>query len=480
MTRVDAPLVAGSLAVASGVLALVADWSAPQPILAWFAPVPVLAATLRRREHDPWWLGLLFGLLAHVPVLHWAWLNPTWPLGATFGAYAGLVGLRIGQLEVLAKTARRTPTLAPLAFAAAVTLSEWLLELARLALWWTWAAPLAPVEWLHGVSALGGAYLVSFVVALGAATLALLIALPARAAVAAAVATAVAVAAASVLGARSHPEIARRVRVAAVVHRLDPAIAARWDAGEVRHDDTLAALDAYAGLTRLAAERGVRVVVWPEYAVHVGGDDLPLWNERVGHLAAETRATIVAAFIDVAGGGNRALLATPEGEVATYTKQYLAPGIESTWQRPGSAPFGAVTAEELRVGTRICYDAEYPSGFRAATRAGVQLVAIPSRDWRGIEVAHAAPVPFRASENGLGVVRATRGGRSLIIDPHGTVLAQADDTDGDVLLVADLPLSAESGRTFYGRLGNWPPALAVAILALVGLVGWRRSRAAPR
>ena len=165
------------LATLSGLLTLLAEWRGPLPALAWVAPVPVLVATAERRDRDPWWLGLLFGLVAHVPVLHWAWLNPGWPLGATLGAYAGLVGLKVGQLEVLAATARVAPGLAPAAFASAVALSEWLLALAHLALWWTWGAPLATVGWLHGVSALGGAYLVSFVVALGAATLALLIAL---------------------------------------------------------------------------------------------------------------------------------------------------------------------------------------------------------------------------------------------------------------------------------------------------------------
>src|SRR5262245_22332539 len=138
-----AAAVAAGLAILGGLLALAADSWAPQPLLAWLAPIPVLVATLRRRERDPWWLGLLFGLLAHAPILRWAWLNPGWPLGATLGAYAGLVGLGVGQLEVLAKTARRAPMLAPVALAATVTLSEWLLERARLALWWTWGAPLA-------------------------------------------------------------------------------------------------------------------------------------------------------------------------------------------------------------------------------------------------------------------------------------------------------------------------------------------------
>jgi len=472
--------VAAALALASGLLALAAEWWAPQPVLAWLAPVPVLAATLRRRADDPWWLALLFGLVAHVPVLRWAWLNPGWPVGATLGAYAGLVGLKVAQLEVLAKAARNVPALAPAAFAAAVTLSEWLLEEAGLALWWTWGAPLATLGWLHGVSALGGAYLVSFVGALGAATLAALVALPGRASAVSAAAAVLVVAGAAVTGRYFHPDLGYTVSVAAIVQRLDPAIAERWDARDVRHEDTLAVLQGYERLTREAAMRGASIVVWPEYAVLVGGKDLRLWRDRVRRLAMESATAVVAGFIDAANGGNRAMLVSPAGHVATYTKQFLAPGIESAWQHPGSDPFGALLIGDLRVGARICYDAEYPAGFRAARHVGVQVMAIPSRDWRGIEAAHAAPVPYRASENGFAVVRATRGGRSLIVDPHGGIVAQADDDGGDVVLVADVPVPAQSGATLYGRVGNWPAVLAAVILAmaLLGAMAGRRRRGA--
>jgi apolipoprotein N-acyltransferase len=89
-------------------------------------------------------------------------------------------------------------------------------------------------------------------------------------------------------------------------------------------------------------------------------------------------------------------------------------------------------------------------------------------------------VPFRASENGLGIVRATRGGRSLIVDPHGRLLARADDGAGDVVLVARLPLPEQSGGTLYWRLGNWPAVLAIGLLALVVLRARRlRSRSSP-
>jgi len=97
-------------------------------------------------------------------------------------------------------------------------------------------------------------------------------------------------------------------------------------------------------------------------------------------------------------------------------------------------------------------------------------MAIPARDWPGIEASHAAPVPYRASENGLAVVRATRDGRSLIVDPHGGIVAQADDDGGgDVVLVAEVPVPAQRGETLYGRFGNWPVVMAVVVLVIAVL-----------
>jgi apolipoprotein N-acyltransferase len=80
----------------------------------------------------------------------------------------------------------------------------------------------------------------------------------------------------------------------------------------------------------------------------------------------------------------------------------------------------------------------------------------------------------------LAVVRATRGGRSLIVDPHGGIVAQADDDGGgDVVLVAEVPVPGQSGATLYGELGNWPVVMAVIVLVVVALratLGRARSR----
>lgn len=65
----------------------------------------------------------------------------------------------------------------------------------------------------------------------------------------------------------------------------------------------------------------------------------------------------------------------------------------------------------------------------------------------------------------------------LVVDPHGRVVAQADDAGGDVVLVTDLPVAASAGKTLYGRVGNWPAALAAATLGVLALRAIRAPRA---
>ena len=86
------------------------------------------------------------------------------------------------------------------------------------------------------------------------------------------------------------------------------------------------------------------------------------------------------------------------------------------------------------------------------------------------------PVQHKSEIRSFSVVRATRGGRSLIVDPHGGIVAQADDDGGDVVLVAEVPVPAQSGATLYGRFGNWPAVLAAIVLALVALRAGIRPR----
>lgn len=468
-----------ALAVVSGILASLADYPRPVPALAWFAVAPVLIAAHRRGARAALWLGVTWGCITGIGPAREALVGIPLPIVVPLMAgRALLIGAVLAVTVLLAR--RVSVALTGWIFAAAVVGVEWALEAAGLGLFLTLSSLQASVEWVRVTSAVGGPYLVSFLVALVNGSLAALVIAERRAAVTAAASTVVALAAAAIAGPLAVPAPSRTVRVAAVVHQLPAGVLQRWEQRQVRSEETWEAVAAYEALTRRVVSAGASVVVWPEYGVFVRDGDLAPWQDHVTTLARETGAVIVAGYVDVDGRWIRALLAAPSGDATVYSKQALVPGLES-WLQRGSEPFGEVHGAGLRVATRICYDLDFTGGSRAAGRAGVELLAVPSIDWPSIAERHAMQSVFRAAENGVAMVRATQEGWSMIVDPAGRVLASASDADGgDVLLVGDVPI-ARAG-TVYSWAGDWvvgSAGVGLLAVALVALASRRRQADLP-
>ena len=154
---------------------------------------------------------------------------------------------------------------------------------------------------------------------------------------------------------------------------------------------------------------------------------------------------------------NTSQLFGPQGELlATYRKIHLFDAfvggrfraMESSRNRPGDRAVVADTAFG-RVGLTICYDLRFPELYRTLAHAGATLVFAPSnfaertgRDhWETL-------IRARAIENGYYVLApATIGnggtsfeayGRSLVVDPWGTVVACAPDEEGFTLANIDM------------------------------------------
>lgn len=155
---------------------------------------------------------------------------------------------------------------------------------------------------------------------------------------------------------------------------------------------------------------------------------------------------------------NRAFLFGPDGRlIATYDKIHMfdvdldngESWRESATYAPGAVsvvadlPFGLL-------GIAICYDLRFPKLFRAQALAGAQLLSVPSAFTRQTGEAHwHVLLRARAIENGAFVIAAAQGGHhesgretfghSLIVDPWGRVLAEADHDDPAVI-TADIDL----------------------------------------
>ncbi|SRR5579871_1378304 len=162
---------------------------------------------------------------------------------------------------------------------------------------------------------------------------------------------------------------------------------------------------------------------------------------------------------------NRGFLIDPRGEIAArYDKIHMfdvdLPNGESYRESRSYAPGEHAVTANLpwgRLGLTICYDLRFPALYRALAEAGSMFLAIPSSFTKQTGEAHWHVLNrARAIENGCYVFAAAQGGshengrdtfgHSLIIDPWGRVLAEADVEPTVVIAEVD-PVAVTTARS---------------------------------
>lgn len=231
------------------------------------------------------------------------------------------------------------------------------------------------------------------------------------------------------------------------------------------------------GLIEAAASAGAGVVTLPEAFVYRARDMEKRWAaaETIpGPLSQRLSATAKRLGIHLLAGSyperpgaddpsyesdprtyNTSLFFGPDGELlAKYRKIHmfdmdLADGVsakESARNRPGDEVVTADTAFG-RVGLTVCYDLRFPELFRIQALRGAFLCFVPSNFTLFTGKDHwEVLLRARAIENGVYIVApATIGksddfnsyGRSMVIDPWGTVAATASDGVGVTIAEID-------------------------------------------
>ncbi len=220
-------------------------------------------------------------------------------------------------------------------------------------------------------------------------------------------------------------------------------------------------------LVRDAAGRGAKLVVLPEkwnrlceperMAAAAEPLDGPATRWALD-LARELAIDLVAGSIVEEAGElrhNTSVHAGPDGEAhGVYRKLHLfdveVDGTkyrESEHESPGDEVVTSQLADGSILGMSVCYDLRFPELYRALSARGARTLAVPSAFTVPTTRDHwAVLLRARAIENQAFVVAANQigehapgirsGGRSMIVDPWGVVLAQAPDAEG--VIVADL------------------------------------------
>ncbi len=237
-------------------------------------------------------------------------------------------------------------------------------------------------------------------------------------------------------------------------------------------DDMPANLAVARDLLGRAAAAGADLAVLPEFTDYLGpADGVPKPEGLDGQYctffaeaARELGMWVLAGSFhevsdDPALSHNTSPLFDRAGSlVAAYRKIHLydveIPGrvsyLESATIAPGKETVVA-DVEGVRVGLSICYDLRFPELYRRLAVGGAaQVIAVPAAFMLHTGKDHwEVLLRARAIENQCYVVAAgqigdhdpgrTCYGRSMVIDPWGTVVAQAPDTVG--ITVADLDLA---------------------------------------
>jgi predicted amidohydrolase len=229
-------------------------------------------------------------------------------------------------------------------------------------------------------------------------------------------------------------------------------------------DEVDANIDRATTLAAEAAWGGARLIVLPEYLHYRGPDDgfrasaRPIpgpFTDAFADVARRHAAWILAGSLaetsaDPGCPFNTSVLIDPTGAIAaTYRKIHLFDvaiddGPVDTESARVSAGDATVVAEVdgVRLGLSVCYDLRFPELYRTLALAGAEVFAVPSNFTERTGRDHwEVLLRARAIENGAWVLAPGQSGgsagqpafgRSMVIDPWGTVVAQASDGVGIV------------------------------------------------
>jgi predicted amidohydrolase len=252
-----------------------------------------------------------------------------------------------------------------------------------------------------------------------------------------------------------------------------------------------------ARLADEAAAGGARLVALPEYLQYRGPDPgyrasaRPIpgpFTEAFADVARRRGVWILVGSLaetadDAARPYNTSVLIAPDGSIAArYRKIHLFDvavdegpvDTESARVSPGDEVVVA-DVDGARLGMSICYDVRFPELYRALALDGAEILAVPANFTERTGRDHwEVLLRARAIENGAWVIAPSQiggppgqpaFGRSMVIDPWGTVVAQAPDSVAIVRAEIDTARVAAVRRQIPALANRRPDAYRAPVRA---------------
>jgi len=252
-------------------------------------------------------------------------------------------------------------------------------------------------------------------------------------------------------------------------------------------------------LIEAAARQGARLIVLPEVWTGLGYSTPTAYKEiaepipgpttdKLGALAQRYRCHIVGSTYESTAGGtlhNTASLIGPEGKViGLYRKTHLFDAPRRKDIKPGVQESEKVKAGDTlpvfetaigRIGVSVCSDLRFPEIYRVMALKGADIIVCASAflsprfdHWEFFLRARACENQVFVAASGQVGIEPKSGigfvGRSMIVDPWGTIVATASDTETFVAATVDLDF-AEKVKSWYPLMDQRRPAMYGEIVA---------------
>lgn len=177
-----------------------------------------------------------------------------------------------------------------------------------------------------------------------------------------------------------------------------------------------------------AAKGNVAMILPVAEKAHEGYFNAALVVSAKGEILGCYRKTHIPAYFPTEGPGG----------TGSFEKLYFTPGATlDTYEVAGA-----------RIGIQICNDRLYPEASKVLALKGAEMIVMPICYSTYADPGHRAsiwevPLRARAYENGVWVLAANRVGvegprhhlgRSMIVDPRGTILAEAGTKEPELLV----------------------------------------------
>lgn len=225
------------------------------------------------------------------------------------------------------------------------------------------------------------------------------------------------------------------------------------------------------------AKAGAKIIFWGEANGTALKQNEEMWFNKVGQVAKEYDIYLGMGIGTLAPANDKPLenkiaLFNPNGKKSIdYWKAIPVPGGEATISATNGTTIQTTVTAFGTIGAVVCFDMDFPQHLKQAS--DVDILLVPSNDWKAIDPWHTHMSRFRAIEQGFNMVRHTSNGLSVGADYTGRVISEMDHyTDNEKILITQLPTKGTT--TMYSIIGD--SFLILCFLLIIAIKFWYNYR----